>query len=191
MKISADNACTVYVSRVPNCEKTVLSKKNGLRSDYALRLLKYAYSQKFGLNAEEQNLRKAENGKWICDYGFASVSHSGNFVAVAVCTNAVGIDLQIKTAANEQTMRSIAKKLFCENEREIFENSANKTDAFFFTWCKKEALWKKLDEQPLTIREADTSDESFCKKKLTLEKDVYYLAVTEADSTIVFVDEKI
>lgn len=183
-----DKPCIVYIGRIPDYEKTALSKKNNVQSDYALRLLKYAYRIKFGKDADEQNLRKTESGKWVSDGGFVSVSHSGKFVAVALCSNAVGIDLQAKTAASEQTLRAIANKFFCENELNDFEHSTDKTDAFFFTWCKKEALWKKSDKQPLTIKDIDTTDESFCKKKLTLEKDTYYLAVTEADTEIVFAE---
>jgi len=189
MKNFTDEGCTVFVGRIPDYEKTALSDKNDVQSHYALRLLRYAYKEKFGVDADAQNLRKTEKGKWICDFGGVSVSHSGRFVAVALHRNAVGVDLQAKTAANEHTLRAIAKKFFCQNELNDFENSADKTDAFFFTWCKKEALWKKLDEQPLTIRDADTTDESFCKKKLTLDKDVYYLAVTEPNAKIVFAEK--
>lgn len=186
---STDKGCTVYIGRVPNYEKAALSNKNDVQSHHALQLLKYAYKEKFGKVADTQNLRKTEKGKWMCDFGGVSVSHSGKFVAVALSENAVGIDIQAKTAATEHTMRNIAKKLFCESELNDFEHSSDKTDAFFFTWCKKEALWKKLYEQPLTIRDADTTDESFYKKKLTLDNDVYYLAVTEADADIVFVEK--
>lgn len=189
MNKSTEHKCTVFIGRIPDYEKTALSDKNDAQSQYALRLLRYAYKEKFGVDAATQNLRKTEKGKWVCDFGCVSISHSGKFVAVALHLNAVGVDLQAKTAATEHTMRGIAKKLFCENELNDFENSADKTDAFFFTWCKKEALWKKLGEQPLTIKDADTTDESFCKKKLVLEKDVYYLAVTEHDAEIVFVEK--
>ena len=56
-------------------------------------LLKKMIKRLYG--KEDFKLYYNENGKPLCDFCFFSISHSGDFAAVAVSDNQVGVDIQI------------------------------------------------------------------------------------------------
>lgn len=183
---TAKNA-RVYLCRVPDNENARYANKIELQDKFAFRLLCFAYKETFGKSSTSQNLRKLPSGKWVCDHGFVSISHSGDFVAVALSENAVGVDLQKCTNVN---MSRIASKLFTKDEQAALNSAENFTECFFFTWCKKEALWKSLDVQPPTVSTVDTSKGQFFLQKLQLDGETFYLAVTEP-STVITVSTEI
>lgn len=166
--------CCVYVCRAPETQLR-FGEKIALHSGFALQVLRRAYREQLHLDLEELHLRRTENGKLVCDSGFFSISHSGNYVAVAVCDKPVGVDIQRFSGAK---IRDVAQKFFTERELRKFFDAANFTDCFYFTWCKKEALWKSLEEQPATIAHVETCNAPFTEKKLVLDNETYYLAVT-------------
>lgn len=86
-------------------------------------------------------------------------------------------------------MHSIAYKLFTSGEKIALDSAENFTDCFFFTWCKKEALWKSLNIQPPTIAAVDTTLRQFTQQKLTLAGQTFYLAVTNCATVEILSDE--
>lgn len=115
-------------------------------------------------------------GKITCkDNVFVSVAHSGNLIAVAVANHEIGVDVQIQTDINNV---AIVEKFFTERERHAVANAENFNDTFFTVWCKKEALWKSLKNQPKTIRTVETCDKPFTEKIFTFNNEKYFLAVT-------------
>ncbi len=119
-------------------------------------------------------LQHLASGKCVCENGYVSISHSGNYVAVALADVPVGIDLQRKVKVNFQ---AIAKKFFTAGEQQALR-LANCEKTFFEIWCKKEALWKSLEIQPPTIATVDTTGTVFTQKTLTLSGETFFLAVT-------------
>lgn len=127
-------------------------------------------------HGQTQTILKLPSGKPVCDNGvYVSVSHSGKLIAVAVANREIGVDIQCKTEVNRS---AIALKFFTEREQNSIAEAQNCEDAFFALWCKKEALWKSLKDQPTTVRTVETDGVAFTEKTFVFDGEKYYLAVT-------------
>lgn len=135
-------------------------------------------------NKEELIFSTNESGKPILigesETPSFSISHSGNFAAVAVSVASgisVGIDIEDYESVNrnKKHMGNIAEKFFLENEKKyinddepVFNVEKNKTKINFFKiWTMKEAAMKAL-ERPLlkVLRDTPYSPEDqklFCR----------------------------
>lgn len=69
-----------------------------------------------------------------------SISHSQDFLVIAVSNNAIGIDVQKVNNYNA----NLAKKVLNEDELKLIESSKNKAYQFAKLWTKKEAKTKLL-----------------------------------------------
>ncbi len=172
----------VFICKIPNYNNTPLAEKHAVQTRWATALLHKVCVARYGKDANTLGLRKLQNGKWIADGAYFSVSHSGGYIAVATAHCPVGIDLQ--KCANAD-MHNIARRFFTQREQLLWDNSV---DGFFFTWCKKEALWKSLDVQPQTTALVETSDTQFCLQKFVWDSETYYLAVTGNAHTTIWDD---
>ena len=173
----------VYLCRAPITELP-LAEKTAIQHQFALQILRRAYSEVFNLNLDGLNLTTLKSGKPVCDRGYFSISHSGNYVCVAVSDAPIGVDIQ---KYNGEKALDVAKKFFTEEEKRRLAESDNKIDCFYLTWCKKEALWKSLDVQPPTIATVETTAAPFTTSVLTLDGEKYYLAAT-GGAKIIFAD---
>lgn len=81
-----------------------------------------------------------KNGKPLAKNGVCfNLSHSGEYVALAVSDFAVGCDIEkLKIVPCEK----MGKLVFCENEMDKIKSSPETTGEFFRLWTKKEALLK-------------------------------------------------
>lgn len=79
----------------------------------------------------------AENG--VC----FNLSHSGDYVLLAVDSFEVGCDIEKLRPVEHGKMGRI---VFCENELQKIKSSPDKTGEFFRLWTKKEALLKCMGE---------------------------------------------
>lgn len=77
------------------------------------------------------------NGKPLCDFCFFSISHSGDFAAVAVSDEPIGADIQIPGGFK----RREKYMLFSPAENE-FVNTENSENRFYTLWTRKEAYIK-------------------------------------------------
>ncbi len=71
-----------------------------------------------------------------------SISHSGEYVMLAVSDREVGCDIEL---VGEYKQR-IADRFFTGNERSLLSDSDNKTDTFFRLWVLKESILKLRGE---------------------------------------------
>ena len=80
-----------------------------------------------------------EKPKLICDKQlYFNVSHSGDFVVLALSDDEVGCDIQeIKTC----NLR-VAARHYSQNESRLVENSADKDECFMRLWALKESVLK-------------------------------------------------
>lgn len=69
---------------------------------------------------------------------FFNISHSGDFVALAVSDNEVGCDIQEIRPYNEK----VARRNYCEKERALIEACEDKDDVFIRMWALKESILK-------------------------------------------------
>lgn len=72
-----------------------------------------------------------------------SISHSGDYVAVAISKKPVGVDIQEMREVNLDTR----KLVFNEEDEKLFQDSSDKKDLFYSLWVTKEAKFK-MDETP-------------------------------------------
>lgn len=81
-----------------------------------------------------------------------SLSHSGDYVAVGISNNQVGVDIQEMKEIDFDSRRFV----FSEEDEKFFQESKDKMDAFYSLWAIKEAVYK-FDGTPfkeVTIKDA-------------------------------------
>lgn len=69
---------------------------------------------------------------------YFNISHSSDYVTVAVSDDEVGCDIQEIRPYNPK----VAKRNYCENEQSLIENSYDKDDVFIRMWALKESILK-------------------------------------------------
>ena len=87
-----------------------------------------------------------ENGKPYYQSGpFFNVSHSGNFVVMAISNKEIGVDIEENV---EKNMSSLMR-IFNEAEAKLIKEHAD----FYYLWCAKESLIKCMGTSINKIRE--------------------------------------
>lgn len=89
----------------------------------------------------EYAVRYSDNRKPVLesDKGlFFNISHSDDFVALALSDKEVGCDIQEIRPYNPK----VALRHYCENEMKLIESSSDKDDAFIRMWALKESILK-------------------------------------------------
>ena len=74
------------------------------------------------------------NGKGL----YFNISHSGDYVALALSDEEVGCDIQEIRPYSPR----VAKRNYCEKETEFIENSLDKDESFIRLWALKESVLK-------------------------------------------------
>ncbi len=111
---------------------------------------------------DEPEILKTDKGKpYINVPGVHfSISHTNGLVACAISDKPIGIDAE-KMLNRDKRHEEIAKRFFTDKEFAAFEESQDKTLAFYKAWCGKEATIKKLGETMALLRKIDTTMEIF------------------------------
>lgn len=122
-------------------------------------LAKKAISNKYGIDIRKITFSLTENGKPYIperdDIHF-NISHSGDYVALALSDKPVGIDIEMIKPVN----KTLAKKILNEEEFLVFEASEDKDSEFIKFWTMKEAVIKLHGEKiaSLDIRNCITDE---------------------------------
>lgn len=95
---------------------------------------------------EKVEFAKNEHGKpYIVGHPIHyNISHSGQYVVVAVANSEIGVDIQEKKSVR---MDDMARRFFSKEEWQAFfacDSKEEKKDLFFHIWCRKEAYGKYL-----------------------------------------------
>ncbi|MCB9498028.1 MAG: 4'-phosphopantetheinyl transferase superfamily protein [Erysipelotrichaceae bacterium] len=146
----------IYVAKYPfECDENISCQK---RSDeikkcrneevkkqkfYVWKLLEFALQKSLSLDANSLNFIKKENGKWIVDKCYFSLSHSGNLVAVAISDSPVGIDIQ------KHVLLNITPKLLdlVLSKEEIIKYPHITNEKLLEMWSIKECAFKISEEK--------------------------------------------
>lgn len=91
----------------------------------------------------DKDLKLNEYGKPYSDEKFFNISHSGNYVIIAVSDFEVGCDVELK---RELEYERLGKIVFHENELKKLSETEDKRSLFFKLWTSKEAFIKCLGE---------------------------------------------
>ncbi len=150
------------VSKVYPSERNneILSTANPslkLQKYYVWKLLEYATKESFKLKFNKLNFTKKENGQWICDKFYFSISHSGEVVAVSVSNYPTGIDVE---NLNKTRSLTVAKRVFHEAEQKEFDNllEDERLNYFITKWTQKESEFKRLAKDKFSPKEIDTNN---------------------------------
>ncbi len=85
-------------------------------------------------------------GKPICEIEniFFSLSHSGRYVACAVSSHPIGVDIQWQKETNQNAV----EKVLTKNQLDMIRSMPPKkqANAYYDFWCLKEALYKVTNE---------------------------------------------
>ncbi len=74
-----------------------------------------------------------------CEKGLCfNISHSGDYVVLALSEDEVGCDIQEIRPYNPK----VAGRNYCENETQLIEDSENKDEVFIRFWALKESILK-------------------------------------------------
>lgn len=158
-----------YIRKVSLIKRT----EDKRRTMGGLILLRRAVKQNFGISSYDITLN--ENGKPLLDFCYFNISHSEQYVVLAISDKPVGIDIQ--------KMRSITRRddyrLFTYNEVSYVNSESGDFESKFFEiWTKKEAYIKMLG-----LRLSDAAKYDVLKvtdaRFTTEENDGYMLTMCE------------
>ena len=125
------------------------------------KLLLVAIERKFGYKPEELKFSKTENGKWICDKLWFSLSHSHGAAAIIVSDKPCGIDVEYKV----DFLKKCADKSFIEAFLNRIGESAGNSGALsaeeiLSLWTKKESIYKKTGEGNFSPKKITSGEET-------------------------------
>lgn len=149
---------------------------------YVWKLLENALMRTFGLKIEKLDLKRTNSGKWQCSECYFSLSHSGDFVAVAVSRKPIGVDVE-KWEESRFTV-AVANKIATRHEQEEIarlEESARGT-ALNALWTKKEAIFKLIGEGSFQPKCIQTSDYTSITKAFQHKSERYIITVASEDA---------
>ncbi len=114
-------------------------------------------------------------GKWKCSNIEFSLTHSGDFVGVAISDTPVGIDLQIVHLTNPD---KFANRFLNQSDLEKYlsTDESEKTAFLISHWAKLESAFKLFGDKK-TVFDAKTDGLFFFEKDLILEEKPYRLSV--------------
>lgn len=117
-------------------ERLEKARRYRMRADYersvaAGVLLRYALG--------DRQITRNAFGKPVCEGACFNLSHSGDYVILALDSVDVGCDIEKMRLLDALRM---GKYVYCEREMELLRGSADRLGCFFELWTKKEALLK-------------------------------------------------
>ena len=162
-----DGITIVYFGRVPNGfeldsvgyaprDKQIAEDKQprkGLRQYAWIALSKAIAEFVQVVGCDEPLPRLLQGGKWVADNCYLSLSHTDDYVAAAVSSLPVGVDIE---HADRELPTGLFTRIACGKETTLYANPDNAT--MLQLWTAKEAIFKQTDNsQGLTVSQIDTT----------------------------------
>ena len=150
---------------------------------FVWKLLENALMRSFGLKIGNIDFTRTDSGKWECSECCFSLSHSGDFVAVALSRKPVGVDIEKRDEA--RFTAALAEKITTASESDKInrlENSAQ-SRALNALWTKKEAIFKLLGDKAFQPDKIETSEYGLLTKTVKCEEEQYLITVASEDAT--------
>lgn len=152
------------------------SEEKKLEKYWSWKLLEYAVRCATPYDFDTLDLKKQENGKWICPEFHFSISHSAGYAAVIVSDTGCGIDLE----KHRKLLPGIEKKILTERERKSYlaiQNEEEKSRFLLRKWTEKEAIFKCVGGRALMPATIEVDDFSLLTRDLNLGGELFCLAV--------------
>lgn len=148
---------------------------------YAWKLLENALMHSFGLKIKELNIKQSGNGKWQCDSCCFSLSHSENFVAVAVSRKPIGVDIELCDSA--RFTYALAEKITTRYESDKLTSLGDlRGVALNALWTKKEAIFKLLGDKAFQPKNIEASQHNTVTKIFKSGERQFFVTVASEDA---------
>ncbi len=165
----------VYPLEKDNEIKNCLNEDLKRQKYWAWITLENAIMQIFDKKIDKYKFHQSENGKWLSSFNF-SISHSDEYVAVAIANNIVGIDLQV---FDDKDHLKLLKKILTTHE--LNNSDILSSEQIINIWCQKEAIYKMLDDKT-SFKNIETSNFNCINKKYILNNKEYILSICYQDT---------
>lgn len=146
---------------------------------FAWQTLRYSMEKYLDAPFESHNLCRNDNGKWISDKCYFSISHSQGVVAVAVSTQNVGVDIE----AVKRHKVGLESKILTQNEMQYL-SGLDPTAAEEYVirkWSEKESIFKTLDQKGFAPTNIETANFSVNSQALDIDGERFILSISAAD----------
>ena len=159
-KIPADLSVTEVIPPERNAEiAQVGNEALKARKYWSWKTLEYAVYRSFGLKMADLTFSKSKNGKWTCDKCFFSISHAGEYVAVALSNAEIGIDIEhiapfIEKCNDRAFLDGMQKQTV--GKRDAVPQSPIELLAL---WTKKESHYKRNSKKGFAPKKVQITDE--------------------------------
>ena len=167
---------------VPRARETEIESCSNLKvrqqKYYVWKLLENALMRSFGLKIGKMNIAKQDSGKWVCDECCFSLSHSEDYVAVAVSRKPVGVD--IERCDESRFTDALSEKAASSREREELRRGGQEKLAAL--WTRKEAIFKQSGGNLFQPKDIETSQYSTVTKTVRGESGKYFVTVASEDA---------
>lgn len=175
----------IYLAKIPNIEiKPVFCKE---RNDEILscsllsvkkekyfvwKLLEYVLENDLHLDYKNISFYKSQIGKWACNKIKFSLSHSHDYVAVAVSNGEVGVDVQKVVNVCKRVIEKVVRV------SEIPENldEIEKREFAIKLWSIKESVFKQNPIKNRSVLSTDINGTNVITFKIPIDNDIYYLS---------------
>ena len=105
------------------------------------------------VGCDEPLPRLLPNGEWVADNCYLSLSHTDGYVAAAVSTLPVGVDIE---RADRKLPTGLIARIACGKETTLYATPDNAR--LLQLWTAKEAIFKQTDNNDgLTVSQIDTT----------------------------------
>ena len=198
-----NNAVTVYISTFDS-NVVVREVEPAIRNEMIQRctdtltklqhycvwqLLDYALRVCYGKGVKDCDLYVDGNGKWRCRNGvYFSLAHSNNVVAVALCNQEVGVDVELTSKfVSHANDNKFANRVLTDSEQEMLLNvsAQRRAKALAEIWTKKESVFKLQGGNSFTPKNIDTAKIATHSQFLTINGEQYALSVaTNVDGSV-------
>ena len=180
----------VYISILPSqCEGNMLypesrnfevydtnNSKIKLQKYWSWKLLEYAIKNTLNRDIADFHFSKNEFGKWSTNSFKFSITHTDNFVGIAISNNPIGIDIEKISATQSKNFPTRTLTLSELNEYSVI--STEEQNSYLITkWTQKEAIFKCFGSDFFIPNTIDTTKFSVYSKKFKYENDEYILSV--------------
>jgi phosphopantetheinyl transferase len=141
---------------------------------YAWKLLEEALWRSFRLQLKKCKPYK-DGGKWLCKDAYFSISHSGEFVCVAVSNQPVGVDFE---KIDELRFHDLPEEKICtEKELATLPLGENRAREINRLWTVKEATFKLQNGKVFLPNAMETDGVLKCSKAFQADGEEYFLTV--------------
>ena len=148
------------------------------------KLLENALKSSLNLRIEDCEFFKLDNGKWVASGVYFSISHSDDFVCVAISNSSVGVDIEkVKTIDD-----NLDKKILTETELETYKklDKIEKNNFLLTAWTGKESVYKKLDSKTFNPSKIELADYSVKSYNLSVDKSEFLLSVCSEKINVIY-----